>query len=134
MAELTPTPTIADAGGGVRVFTVSGSACGADDVITLPLGETVPASVEILFYRVTVTGGGVTRVDPEWHSTPTGIGVGTREAAAGWGDLTPTTTFPGAGSKLDGLPVNTGGKIYLRPKPDGTGTAYSAKVIVKGHR
>ena len=134
MAELTPTPTIRDGGPGVRVFTVSGGACGADDVITFELGGSVLDSVEILFDRVTVTGGSVTRVDPEWHSAPTSVGVNTREAAGAWGDMTPTTTFPGAGSKLDGLPVNTGGKIYLRPKPDATGTAYSAKVIVRGHR
>lgn len=134
MAELTPTPTIEVSGGGARVFTVSGGACGADDVITFSLGGSAPASVEVLFYRVTVTGGGVTRVDPEWHSAATGISTATREAAAAWGDLTPTTTFPGAGTKLDGLPVNTGGKIYLRPQPDGTGTAYSAKVIVREHR
>ena len=134
MAELTPTPTIGDGGPGVRVFTVSGDACGADDVITIPLGGNAPASVEILFFAVTVTGGGVTRVDPEWHSAPTGIGVDTRWAAAAWGSLTPTTTFPGAGSKLDGLPVSADKEIYLRPKPDGTGTAYSATVIVRSHR
>ena len=134
MAELTPTPDIGDGGPGVRVFTVSGGACGADDVITIPLGGNSPASVEVLFFAVTVTGGGVTRVDPEWHSAPTGIGVNTRRAAAAWGSLTPTTTFPGAGTKLDSLPVDAAGKIYLRPQPDGTGTAYSAVVTVRSHR
>ena len=59
MAELTPTPTIRDGGPGVRVFTVSGGACGADDVITFPLGETVLDSVEYGEVEYVISTGAV---------------------------------------------------------------------------
>jgi hypothetical protein len=132
MAVLPDSPTITQSSTGARRFVWSGGACGADDTIEIATGGS--GSVLVTYVEVTVTGGGITRVDPEFHKVGTGLSAATRRARLKWAsDDTPTTHVDGATEPFV-LPVDTSGKVYLRPKPDGTGTAYSVTIVLGGGR
>lgn len=133
MAVLNPTgaaTAIAVGNDGTRTFSFTGGACGADDTIKISTGTT--ANVTISYVEVNVTGGGVTRVDPEFHKVGTGLSVATRRAKLRWSsDVTPDEHLDGAVAPFR-VPVDSSGDVYLRLQPDGTGTAYDVTIIVGG--
>lgn len=133
MAVLTPTgPTtpIVNAVDGTRTLFFTGGAIGADDTIKIATGTT--ANVTISYVEVNVTGGGVTRVDPEFHKVGTGLSAATRRGKLKWdADDTPDEHLDGI-VKMFRVPVDSSGDVYLRPQPDGTGTAYDVTIILGG--
>ena len=133
MAVLTPTgPTtpIVGAVDGTRTLFFTGGACGPDDTIKIATGTT--ANVTISYVEVNVTGGGVTRVDPEFHKVGTGLSAATRRAKLLWSsDVTPDEHLDGAIVPFR-VPVDSSGDVYLRPQPNGTGTAYDVTIVVGG--
>jgi hypothetical protein len=130
MAILTPTgpSTPIVVGEGVRTFRFTGGACGADDTIKIATGSR--AGVPISFVKVAVTGGGVTRIDPEFHRQGETLSAATRLWEFEWpASKTPGTHVDGAMAAYM-IPVDASGDVYLRPQPDGTGTAYDVTIMV----
>lgn len=132
MAILTPTTNPIVVGEGVREFTFTGGACGPNDTIKIATGSR--AGVAISFVKVAVTGGGVTRIDPEFHRQGETLSAATRLWEYEW----PASKTPG--THVDGaipaymIPVGSSGDVYLRPQPDGTGTAYDVTILIGGGR
>ena len=132
MPTTTSATAIAQVGGSVRfTATVSGT-IHADDLIFIPCNQVLGVALEHL--SVSVSGGTVARIDPEYYVSET-ISTANRAAAPfDWGDLTPTTLFSLSGdTEADHVRTNTTtGGFYIRPKPDtNDGTALTVDVRVK---
>jgi len=130
--SVTNATAIAQVGGSVRfTATVSGT-INADDLVFIPCNQVLGVALEHL--SVSVSGGTVTRIDPEYYVSDT-ISTATRAAAPfDWGDLTPTTLFSLSGNtESDHVRTNTtSGGFYIRPKPDtNDGTTLTVDVRVK---
>jgi hypothetical protein len=132
MPTTTSAAAIAQVGGSIR-FTVSVSGTiHADDLIFIPCNQKLGVALEHL--SVSVSGGTVTEINPEYYVSET-ISVANRAAAPfDWGDLTPTTLFSLSGNtEADHVRTNvTTGGFYIRPKPDtNDGTVLTVDVRVK---
>jgi hypothetical protein len=133
MPTTTTATAIANVGGSVRfTATVSGT-IHADDLVFIPCNQVLGVSIEHL--SVSVTGGTVTEINPEYYVSDT-ISTANRAALPfDWGDLTPTTSFSLAGETFkDHVRTNTTtGGFYIRPKPntnDGTSLIVDVRVKV----
>ena len=132
MPTTTDATAIAAVGGSVRFTASVSGTIHADDLVFIPCKQTVGVTIEHL--SVSVTGGTVTRIDPEYYLSDT-ISTANRAALPfDWGDLTPTTSFSLAGETFKDhvrTNVSTGG-FYIRPKPDtNDGTSLIVDVRVK---
>ncbi len=132
MPTTTTATAVAATGGSIRfTATVSGT-INANDLIFIPCNQVLGVALEHL--SVSVSGGTVTRIDPEYYISET-ISVANRAAQPfDWGDLTPTTLFSLSGdTSADHVRTNvTSGGFYIRPKPDtNDGTSLTVDVRVK---
>lgn len=130
--SVTNATAIAQVGGSVRfTATVSGT-INADDLVFIPCNQVLGVALEHL--SVSVSGGTVSRIDPEYYVSET-ISTANRAAAPfDWGDLTPATLFSLSGdTEADHVRTNTTtGGFYIRPKPNtNDGTSMTVDVRVK---
>jgi len=130
--SVTNATAIAQVGGSVRFTAAVSGTINANDLIFIPCNQVLGVALEHL--SVSVSGGTVSRIDPEYYVSDT-ISTANRAAAPfDWGDLTPTTLFSLAGNtEADHVRTNTTtGGFYIRPKPDtNDGTALTVDVRVK---